>query len=94
MRRALTAGKRGVKLFGTELTLDTGKMFAVHGQYAGGRFTFVARLDTYTISLLADEGLAVDVMLTAGKREDKLISTELTLDSGKKLQSLADVDHQ
>ena len=26
MRRALTAGKREVKLIGTELTLDTGKM--------------------------------------------------------------------
>ena len=57
MMRALTAGKREVKLFGTELTLDTGKMFAIHGKTAGGRFTFVARLDTYTISLLADEAL-------------------------------------
>ena len=32
--------------------------------------------------------------LTAGKREVKLIGTELTLDIGKKLQSLADADHQ
>ena len=54
MMRALIAGKREVKLFGTELTLDTGKMY---GKYAGGRFTFVARFDTYTISLLADEAL-------------------------------------
>ena len=30
---------------------------AVHGKIAGGRFTFVARFDTYTISLLADEAL-------------------------------------
>ena len=30
---------------------------AVHGKYAGGRFTFVARFYTYTISLLADQAL-------------------------------------
>ena len=49
---------------------------------------FVARYDTYAISLLADEALQWRRALTAGKREDKLIGLELTLDTGKKLQSM------
>ena len=61
---------------------------AVHAKNAGGCFTFVARFVTYTISLLADEVLQWRCVLTAGNREDKLISTELTLDIGKKLQSM------
>ena len=49
---------------------------------------FVARYDTYAISVLADEALQWRRALTAGKREDKLFGTELTLDIGKKPQSM------
>ena len=49
---------------------------------------FVARYDTYAIYLLADEALQWRRALTAGQREDKLIGLELTLDTGKKLQSM------
>ena len=49
---------------------------------------FIARYDTYAISLLADEASQWRRALTAGKREDKLIGTELTLDTGKMLQSM------
>ena len=49
---------------------------------------FVARYDTYVFSLLADEALQWRRAPTAGKREDKLIGLELSLDTGKMLQSM------
>ena len=87
LRRAFTAGKSEDKLIGLVLTLDTGKMLQSMSN-AGGCFTFVARFVTYTFSLLADVALQWRCVLTAGNREDKLISTELTLDIGKMLQSM------
>ena len=49
---------------------------------------FVARYDNYVFSLLADEALQWRRAFTAGRREDKLIGLELTLDTGKMLQSM------
>ena len=48
----------------------------------------IALFDTYTISLLPAKALQWKEVLIAGKREDMLIITELTLDIGKKLQSM------
>ena len=81
---SFTAGKSEDKLIGLELTLDAGKMLQFTPN-AGGCFKFVTRFVTYTISLFADEALQSRCVLIAGNREDKSISTELTLDIGKKL---------
>jgi len=49
---------------------------------------FAARYDTYAISLFADEAMQWKRALTAGKWDDQQVGMELTLDTGKKLQSM------